>query len=587
MTGCKFEAIIFIEVNKMKKRILTLVLAVLAGFSIFAQNLKEDVYNNDLSSLKKKVKLLDADFSGTAILADYMKTRDNEKMPFDLKMFNYLIENKADINLANQDGFSPLHYAVSRNQLDAVKLLIKNGADLNIKTKEKRPALYYAIYNDNLTMVKTLVEAGCDVSPVWTENYYNYLVKNSNRLDYLIKDYSSSYKVSPVLQALFCHNEEILPYLLKKGSDYKTFVYSEKNIFYFTAKFLSEKRFYDSSSYYYDDNIPDYIFANIVNLWKVFSEDEKKVLENFTPNLYTKFASNDMKAVKQTLITTEMKTLDFLPYALLSGKYEIVNLILKYNDLEINDLAFNGQTLMEWALKNKHMSSVRLLAKHGASLPDNGEFLLSAIYNDNLELVKVFLENGMTIKNDSSYLEAAIRSNNQKIVSYLIEKGADVKLNNPIQHTSGKSAIRNLLIKNGADVSTVFTWNFSDIYIYNDSAKSNYSYEKEIDMAYLSCLNGNVAELKFYLEKGISIKRDEKNASLLFACIFGKSPECLKFLLQTDPTLNQNIQNNVYQFYGTIENAKELLKALIKASDSQVLKIKYEKMLKILEQYPA
>jgi ankyrin repeat protein/serine/threonine protein kinase len=54
-----------------------------------------------------------------------------------LEIFNYLIELKdVNINQADRDGSSAVHYAVKSNQMEIVKRLIEKGADLTVPNKE-------------------------------------------------------------------------------------------------------------------------------------------------------------------------------------------------------------------------------------------------------------------------------------------------------------------------------------------------------------------------------------------------------------------------------------------------------------------
>lgn len=43
-----------------------------------------------------------------------------------------LIENGADVNIANKNGQIPLHYAASRNNLEMLKLLLDNGSSVGL-----------------------------------------------------------------------------------------------------------------------------------------------------------------------------------------------------------------------------------------------------------------------------------------------------------------------------------------------------------------------------------------------------------------------------------------------------------------------
>ena len=52
-----------------------------------------------------------------------------------------LLDNGADINIKNVDGWTALMYAAEKGCKEIVKLRIDNKADLNIKTKVGRTAL--------------------------------------------------------------------------------------------------------------------------------------------------------------------------------------------------------------------------------------------------------------------------------------------------------------------------------------------------------------------------------------------------------------------------------------------------------------
>ena len=56
------------------------------------------------------------------------------------EMLQLLIDNGADVNIGTEletmaiNGWSPLHMAAARNDLQAIKILLDNGADITLKT---------------------------------------------------------------------------------------------------------------------------------------------------------------------------------------------------------------------------------------------------------------------------------------------------------------------------------------------------------------------------------------------------------------------------------------------------------------------
>jgi ankyrin repeat protein len=57
-----------------------------------------------------------------------------------------LIKAKGDVNQCENDGFSPLMVASGRGLVEVVELLLSNGADVHLKAKDGRTALDWAIH---------------------------------------------------------------------------------------------------------------------------------------------------------------------------------------------------------------------------------------------------------------------------------------------------------------------------------------------------------------------------------------------------------------------------------------------------------
>jgi len=52
-----------------------------------------------------------------------------------LLLVDLLVQNSADVNLANEKGETPLHYAVFQQRKDLVVALMKGKASANVKSK--------------------------------------------------------------------------------------------------------------------------------------------------------------------------------------------------------------------------------------------------------------------------------------------------------------------------------------------------------------------------------------------------------------------------------------------------------------------
>ncbi|KAM6483084.1 ankyrin repeat-containing domain protein [Trichoderma sp. SZMC 28011] len=71
-----------------------------------------------------------------------------------------LVNAKANINVKNKAGITPLMEAVKNNSLDLVSYLLTKGADPNNAERSHESAFYYACCHGNAEMVKLLHQAG-------------------------------------------------------------------------------------------------------------------------------------------------------------------------------------------------------------------------------------------------------------------------------------------------------------------------------------------------------------------------------------------------------------------------------------------
>ncbi|MFC1601935.1 ankyrin repeat domain-containing protein [Pseudomonadota bacterium] len=67
----------------------------------------------------------------------------------DRDVFDFLIQQGADINHATENGDAPLHIAVKKDYRVVTKLLVNNGADINAKDAVGHTPLWHAIGRHN------------------------------------------------------------------------------------------------------------------------------------------------------------------------------------------------------------------------------------------------------------------------------------------------------------------------------------------------------------------------------------------------------------------------------------------------------
>ncbi|GAA5797353.1 acyl-CoA-binding protein [Helicostylum pulchrum] len=94
----------------------------------------------------------------------YARQDNLEKLSLAITQDNELLNSK------DQDGFTVLHLASDRGNIDIVKYLIDAGADLNIQTDEdKETALHLACISEQFEIAKLLIDRGIDQTLVDAE----------------------------------------------------------------------------------------------------------------------------------------------------------------------------------------------------------------------------------------------------------------------------------------------------------------------------------------------------------------------------------------------------------------------------------
>jgi ankyrin repeat protein len=88
----------------------------------------------------------------------------------DLSALRALVQRKADVNVAQPDGTTALHWAVVWNNEEAVALLLRAGANATARNRYGATPLSEAVSAGSAAMVEALLKAGADAKTLTTED---------------------------------------------------------------------------------------------------------------------------------------------------------------------------------------------------------------------------------------------------------------------------------------------------------------------------------------------------------------------------------------------------------------------------------
>jgi ankyrin repeat protein len=101
--------------------------------------------------------------AGAADAADAAQNRD-------IHTLQTLVRQRADVNAAQPDGTTALHWAAHWNDLDTVNLLIRAGADVKTANRYGATPLSEAVVTGNAALVEALLNAGADANTLTTND---------------------------------------------------------------------------------------------------------------------------------------------------------------------------------------------------------------------------------------------------------------------------------------------------------------------------------------------------------------------------------------------------------------------------------
>lgn len=126
-----------------------------------------------------------------------------------LNILEYLLDNGANINVQDKNGHTPLHVAISQNDIEVIEMLLERRIKINTQTKVGNTAMHYAVSTNYVSIVETLLDDkykyNVDINKL---NIYNLTpldiaIKNKNKsIIELLQDYNNKNNNSKSIKSI-------------------------------------------------------------------------------------------------------------------------------------------------------------------------------------------------------------------------------------------------------------------------------------------------------------------------------------------------------------------------------------------------
>lgn len=397
-----------------------------------------------------------------------------------IEIFNYLIENGADISAVDNRGCNVLMYSMLNPNINIAKRLIDLGADVQVKTPaENENLLMIALKNGaNLEKVEYLLSLGIDINEngkrgfpaIYYSASYN---TDIEVLDYLIKkgaDVNFTPEFNPkfnlLIGAAVNKNPDIIKYLISKGLDINARDNTSCTPLLVAATNSNLEVFYTLVQMGADIKAVDHDNNNVLLMASAYNENYQ-IIPLLLQMGFSLDYRNDLGENALIAATKNRNPEIFQVLMLNSGAYSNKEIAKKY----LNSADIYGNTLLMHAIKNNNVEIIKYLIDKGADVNEKDRYnktvLIHAVSNiTDLNIIELLINAGANVNAEDicgfdviNY--AAMKNTNPEIIKLLMNKGSNVKriYNNgfTLAHyaaTNPNSEIMQLLIDNGVDFDT-------------------------------------------------------------------------------------------------------------------------------------
>jgi len=413
----------------MKNILIIPAIILFCSFNLSAGEIHDAATSGDLQAVKKLIgedpQLLEGrdDRGNTPLLVAALEGR--------IEIFQYLIDNGADLKAVNNRGSSALNLAAFNGKVEMIRLLLQLGFKADYVTITGMTPLLHASLNGQVEAARLLLDNGASLEISDSANGGTAIHwacnRGSNEIRDLLLSYGADLKRSspadnstPIVWAVYSGNLEAIKWLIAHGID---------------------------------ANMP--------------------MPGGWTP-MHTAIMSNNLDIAKYLIeigadfrIAADNGVTPFT-LAVSNGNIELARLFLD-NGADINAPDEHGNTPLQQAVFSSNIDLIKILISKGANINESGESgssaLLNATYRDNAEIVSLLIDGGAEINvcggEGSSPLINSITQGYNEIARILINNNADLNFADTILERTGlhlaaikgNTEIAEMLLEKGAVIN--------------------------------------------------------------------------------------------------------------------------------------
>jgi len=356
------------------------------------------------------------------------------------------VEEGTDVNIRDEFGCTPLHWAALAESTEVADFLIDKGADVNAKGAVDITPLLAA---RGFPMIKLLVSRGADIQAQrrfqrMTKLHMVCTEKDKDVVEFLINkgaqvDRKNRRGQTPLWLAASCGRKEIVELLIKKGADIN--VSNNQGLTLLTM--AKQQKHTEVVNILRQHGAKETLYGaaasgDIDEIKRLLSQgtDVNVTNEEGQTPLH-KAARAGQSNVAELLISrganinATSKAWESTPLHCTAnkGRANVAELLLaKGAKLELRN--FNGQTPLHLTAFSNQPKVAGLLLAHGADIEARTTYdrtpLGAALNHDHAEMVEFLLDKGANIRAKEvgmPLLNVAIRDNNKEMVTLLMKKG--------------------------------------------------------------------------------------------------------------------------------------------------------------------